>query len=311
MSDAIRKENIIFREYKDKLMSFIKETNLNLDFNISLEVSAMLYSLGCYIISNFDSELSADSEHFLSEVCDDDSITPKEFNERTLFYSEIITNAIELRAECFLNDPEEVVFRNPILRCATAFCDILKNPLCFNDYENAPLMLIGFIENFKFTSEITVPIVNEVKNFANEIYKYSKSQRDDTASQTLPTIQNTSQKVEQVSAQPQTANQSPHYKQLSSIKREKIIKTIKIALPCVIFFILLIILLNFTSLSKGNRLFISLIGFAPLAIAFIVILGLVSMLLEKILKKEIFSDNESLLIMLITCIISFITLLVF
>lgn len=103
------------------------------------------------------------------------SLTNEKFDERVDFYGKIIRKSIKLRAESLTVEDSNKLLENPLARCVIAFCDMLKNPKCINDYKNAPIALLGFSEDFFFTSEVTYPIIEIVMNYIMNIIDYCKA----------------------------------------------------------------------------------------------------------------------------------------
>lgn len=151
--------------------------------NLDIDLLAMMFTVSDFTANSFNRRdivmndlipyIFEDLPHYYAWWFS--SITPEKFDERVDFYGKIIRKSIKLRAESITVDTSENLLENPLVRCVIAFCDILKNPKCINDYSNAPVALLGFSDDFLFTSEVTYPIIEFVMTYIKKIIDYCKT----------------------------------------------------------------------------------------------------------------------------------------
>lgn len=98
---------------------------------------------------------------------------PVIYDERINFYGEIIRGR-ELRAEWSFQDIDYNQL-NAISRVSVALCDILLNPLCAKDYDNAPIQITDIFAITEFTTNVFTPILEELTNLFKETYDLAKA----------------------------------------------------------------------------------------------------------------------------------------
>ncbi len=171
--------------------------NNHIENNLDIDLSAMLFAVSDFTANSFNRRdiIINDLIPYIFETLPRGnawwfnlnlSLTPEKFDERVDFYGKIIRKSIKLRAESITVDVSNELLENPLARCVIAFCDMLKNPKCINDYNNAPVALLGFSDDFLFTSEVTYPIIEFVMTYIKKIIDYCK-----TDSLKYPNIQKT------------------------------------------------------------------------------------------------------------------------
>lgn len=159
--------------------------NNHVNNTLDIDLLAMLFVVSDFIADAFDRRdiIINDLIPFIFEVLPvgspawfnlSYSLTNEKFDERVDFYGKIIRKSVNVRTESLAGDVSKDLLENPIARCVIAFCDILKNPKCLNNYNNAPIALLGISADFEFTSEITYPIIEVVMNYAKKIIDYCK-----------------------------------------------------------------------------------------------------------------------------------------
>ena len=99
------------------------------------------------------------------------NLTEEDIKSRLAFYDKIVKNIIRVRGESLLFDIPPSIQKNPVLCCATAFCDIVKNPMLINDYQDAPVVIEGFENNFEFVNGVAMPIIETVAKYASKIIR--------------------------------------------------------------------------------------------------------------------------------------------
>ena len=91
-----------------------------------------------------------------------------EFDERCSLYGAIVRGK-ELRCEWYMGDAS-VFYENAILKCSALLGDILYNPSCADDYDDAPESLYDIVESFEFTENVMDPLIDEFVALFKEIY---------------------------------------------------------------------------------------------------------------------------------------------
>lgn len=171
--------------------------NNHIENNLDIDLIAMLFTISDFTANSFDRRdiIINDLMPYIFETLPRGfawwfdlnlSLTPEKFDERADFYGKIIRKSVKLRAESITVDVSNELLENPLARCVIAFCDMLKNPKCINDYNNNPVALLGFSDDFLFTSEVTYPIIEIVMKYIKKIIDYCK-----TDSLKYPNIQKT------------------------------------------------------------------------------------------------------------------------
>lgn len=93
-----------------------------------------------------------------------------EFRDRIDFYSSVI-RGIPLHAHCLPG--VDLSDANPITCCAIAFCDCLVNPMYIDDYNDYYPPLFDALEIFHISSEVMLPLNQELAALHNDIYTYA------------------------------------------------------------------------------------------------------------------------------------------
>lgn len=107
--------------------------------------------------------------NYISEKCGFDDTSEKLFDERIDFYGSIIRGK-PLRAEWLQGQLEVIQDADAIVRCATALGDILINPECANDYDNAPILLYSIFAITDFAEMYIKEIIPLFVELFKQIY---------------------------------------------------------------------------------------------------------------------------------------------
>lgn len=97
-------------------------------------------------------------------------------DSRLTLYKSVVEGK-PLRGEWLLGNTDSIV-GNPLLCCMTLFGDIIINPQCTNDYENAPIRIVGILEITSFAEVMYKKVFQVISHFAeglHEIYYNDKS----------------------------------------------------------------------------------------------------------------------------------------
>lgn len=90
------------------------------------------------------------------------------FNERVNFYAEFVRGKQPRYEWLFFEKPQ--IEENGIFRCCAAFGDIIFNPECLENYDNAPVIINGIDNNLIFAKQMN-SFIGTVAEFYNTLYK--------------------------------------------------------------------------------------------------------------------------------------------
>ena len=102
------------------------------------------------------------SKHFTQ------TFSPDVFRARVDLYGEIIRGK-SLRA-VWLYGNSSMLDNDPITRIGGLLGDILFNPACAIDYDNAPIALVGIQEQLDFGQQVMWPLISELADLFKNIY---------------------------------------------------------------------------------------------------------------------------------------------
>ncbi len=90
------------------------------------------------------------------------------FSNRWSLYAQIIDGKSP-RGEWIIGDKSQ--WKNDdIIRCATAFGDVLINPECAENYDHAPRVFRGILETADFATEIMLPVTKVLIGVFKDFY---------------------------------------------------------------------------------------------------------------------------------------------
>lgn len=90
------------------------------------------------------------------------------FDRRCDLYGEIIRGR-RLRNEWAMGD-SSVFTSDAMQKCTALLGDILINPDCADDYDNAPLVMHSVFDVTSFSKSVVVPILEEIVKLINDIH---------------------------------------------------------------------------------------------------------------------------------------------
>lgn len=93
----------------------------------------------------------------------------KKFWARCNLYQEIVYGK-ELRCEWFSIGDPTAFSDNAISKCAALFADIMYNPECADDYDNAPVATHGIFAALDFAKQVVAPLTDELVELFKEMY---------------------------------------------------------------------------------------------------------------------------------------------
>ncbi|MCH5323970.1 MAG: hypothetical protein J1E39_02040 [Eubacterium sp.] len=135
--------------------------------NIEFELLPILYVLVDYVGYVLKKrELSNDALNWISSAIDDFHYYKDEFNKRVDFYVEFIRGKVPFMNWSPVDAPKESL-NDPLFRCVAAFGDVIYNPACIDNYDDAPLLINGIFDQFNFTNKIMKPTMKIFEQFVD------------------------------------------------------------------------------------------------------------------------------------------------
>lgn len=98
------------------------------------------------------------------------------FNERVNFYAEFVRGRQPRYEWMFFEKPDWK--ENGILRCCVAFGDLLWNPNCINDYDNAPVLIRNITDAPEFVIGMK-NLISVIAEFYYNLYKKYLAMKND------------------------------------------------------------------------------------------------------------------------------------
>lgn len=171
-----------------KITGIIKNLELESDYKLKIkcDLVSMLYVVADYaaLSTNNRNIITTDLHEHLPTLIPYSLQKDSHFTEnstfilRTEFYGKIIRKEIKVRGEVLLSDIPKNAENIPVIRCAVAFCDILKNPLLFSNYSKAPVMIFGFDKDLDFVNSVALPIIDIVLKFVGDVIGIGKEEQE-------------------------------------------------------------------------------------------------------------------------------------
>lgn len=157
----------VFKKHYKRIINIIKDWNL--DNNAKFEVLTSMYVISDFAITSAGKDRQAVAQAVMSQIDDILSCYDKnKFYSRVDLYGSVIRGK-ELRLEWFLGDRNNLD-DNVVIKCAGLLGDILYNPECADDYDNAPVCIYGIDKELIFANNIMIPIIKEVVLLFNEMF---------------------------------------------------------------------------------------------------------------------------------------------
>ena len=162
----------VFCQYYTDILKIIRASSIDTsDSFISFELLPFLYVVSDYAIAYANKDrlkFSNDIMEFLLKSQSDKEGFESLLQERIDFYGEVIRGR-KLRGYCLLGTLEEN--SPPLFRCTVAFTDIIIDPNCSEDYDNAPYCLNGMFEMVNFSTN-TMPLLGKaITSLFKDMYK--------------------------------------------------------------------------------------------------------------------------------------------
>ncbi len=159
----------IFKYYYNRSLKILKSANLG--NNLEFEVLPLMF-----VICDFTAAMDRLDRYKIAN-----DIMPKmpkiykrfdydKFNKRLNLYGEVI-HGKELRGELFHCNPP-ATDDNPLLAWFILFSDLVYNPACADDYDNAPLLIGDVFDTFKkstYLINLMPDMLRELRKMGNEI----------------------------------------------------------------------------------------------------------------------------------------------
>lgn len=159
----------IFANIYDKALSVLSVQSLvrNAEFEL-LPAMFVIADYSCLSSNKNRKLIGKELRTFVTRKYRLDNINDQLFNNRVNFYGSIIRGK-SLRAD-WLPNLQTIQNADAIVRCATALGDILINPACANDYENAPILLYDIFSLTSFADIYINKIIPLFVELFKEIY---------------------------------------------------------------------------------------------------------------------------------------------
>lgn len=162
----------IFSQYYIDILNILKVSSLGTpkDF-MSFELLPFLYVISDFAIASANKDrlkFSTDIMEFLLKSQSDKENFKNIFQERIDFYGEVIRGK-QLRGYCMLGAFEEK--SQPLLRSTIAFTDIIIDPNCSEDYDNAPFYVCDMFQMMSFSSNTMPVLIKKITALFQDMYK--------------------------------------------------------------------------------------------------------------------------------------------
>ncbi len=163
---SIKYARIFDKSYR-RISSDLSKSKMYLD--LQQEIPPLLFTLSEYSIGfvSLDRAISSEIMTHLRKKHFKSPNQENEFNKRLEFYVDILSEK-KVRAEWLLG---KMSFKdeNYIIRCFAAFGDLLINPFCLDDYDNAPIALHDIYFLADFASIMNGNVLSELYTFVKSI----------------------------------------------------------------------------------------------------------------------------------------------
>lgn len=162
----------IFAQYYIRILNILKDSSIDTsDGFVSFELLPFLYVISDFAIASANKDrlkFSTDIMEFLLESQLDKESFECLLQEKIDFYGEVVRGK-KLRGYCLLGAFEENT--SPLVRCTVAFTDIIIDPNCSEDYDNAPFCVYNMFEMLNFSTNTMPLLVKAVTALFKDMYK--------------------------------------------------------------------------------------------------------------------------------------------
>ena len=165
----------VFEQYYRECLNCIKQANLDFVENEEFELLTLMYTLAANVTRAAYNPSTAQASlvrlgNFIPWLYDRFDIDL--FGQRSVLYGQIL-NGKELRGDwmgLFFN-AEEAKNYDFVKKYLCLFGDILYNPACADDYDNAPTVSHGASATVAFMGSIMNPLQSKLYDFAVKIVR--------------------------------------------------------------------------------------------------------------------------------------------
>lgn len=162
----------IFCQYYTDILRIIRNSSIDTsDDFVSFELLPFLYVISDYAIASANKnrlKFSNDIMEFLLKSQDDKDGFESLLQERIDFYGEVIRGR-RLRGYCLLGTLEEDA--PALFRCTIAFTDVIIDPECGEDYDNAPFYVYDMFQMINFSTNTLSILGRLVTSMFKDMYK--------------------------------------------------------------------------------------------------------------------------------------------
>lgn len=158
----------LFTESYNKIRKCLSETEIWVD-DYQFEIVPLLVVLSDFIAMYEKKDRQAINQQAIQWACAvlKDVRSEQWLDNRVNLYGQIIRSK-KIRGDWLFGDTEKYN-SSPILRCVVAFGDILVNPSCADNYDEAPWLLKDFTVIIPFAAVITSSVVEVIASFCDNI----------------------------------------------------------------------------------------------------------------------------------------------
>lgn len=138
--------------------------------NPEFELLPAMFVICDYSTASCEKDRHAVADKIMSKItklCE--NFNPEKFDQRCNLYGEIIRGK-DIRGEWLFGNTDSL--SNPISKIAGLLGDILVNPACADNYEEAPVVIYGMSDVIRFSSEVMFPIIDELGQLFKDIYNF-------------------------------------------------------------------------------------------------------------------------------------------
>lgn len=163
----------VFLKHYISCLEITKESPIINSKDVVFEVLVALYTICDYAAVNSGKNRGAIYDMVFDIIHDSPALycfnTRTAFDARYSLYAEVIRGK-PLRCEWYLGGDPSDFQQNAFTKITALLCDILYNPDCADDYDNAQMCIWGLAESITFIQDVFKPLFAEIVYLFNEIY---------------------------------------------------------------------------------------------------------------------------------------------
>ena len=158
---------VIFERHYKSLLKTAKGSSIT--GNVEFELLPAMFIISDYAAASSGKDRRAVADTIMTQIrAIYRNLDKATFDRRCNLYGEIIRGK-PLRCEWFMGDPT-IFSDNAVSKCTALLGDIIFNPECAENYDNAPTMCYGIFEVMSFAEGVMKPVLNELMELFGDIY---------------------------------------------------------------------------------------------------------------------------------------------